>query len=81
MGLRVHPDSLSERFHTQKAGVKRLCRHAETLLSARRAGRQRAAGRSALAAKELNKELAAKGLSAKTSGFRDIHASEGSYRA
>src|SRR5580704_2353535 len=41
MGLRVHPDSRPERFHAQMAGVKRLCRHAETLLSARRAGRQR----------------------------------------
>jgi hypothetical protein len=52
MGLWLHPDSPPERFHAQKAGVKRLCRHAETLLSARK-GPDGSAPLAALASKEL----------------------------
>jgi hypothetical protein len=52
------------------AGVKRLCRHAETLLSEQ--GRAAEAPLAVLASKEL---------ATKTSGFRDIHASKGSNRA
>ena len=33
MGLPLHPDSPLQPVHEQKAGVKRLCRGADTVLS------------------------------------------------
>ena len=69
-GLPLYPDSRLRPVHKQMAGVKRLCRHAETLLSEQ--GRAAEAPLAVLASKEL---------ATKTSGFRDIHASKGSNRA
>jgi hypothetical protein len=68
MGLWLHPDSPLQPFHEQMAGVKRLCRGAETLLSRPGPGAEMR-----LADRRLTRRV--------KSGFRDIHASKGSNRA
>jgi hypothetical protein len=68
-GFQKIPDSPLQRFHEQKAGVKRLCRDADTLLSRPGLG---AAWRPADRRRTQRQ---------KKSDFREIHASKGSHRA
>ena len=69
MRLAPDPDSPPQPAHEQKAGVKRLCQDADTLLSPPGRACDIVSGQSLQA------------VAAKSSGFRDIHASKGSNRA